>query len=134
MRWWKKYRKEKIKKGKKWKKGKKEKIEKGKSKKSEKSEKRKIQKNPKEKKKEFAFSSPGQNMRILSLPYSWFSAICKEGQLYTPNFVRTIVFFFGPWAHLRHGLNLGLEPCPFLFYQVIESLCISYFISCSFRI
>ena len=42
--------------------------------KPKKNRKRKIQKNPKEKKekkrKEFVFSSPGQKMRILSLPYS----------------------------------------------------------------
>ena len=29
----------------------------------------------------FVFSSPGQNVRLLSLLYSWFSAISKEGQL-----------------------------------------------------
>ena len=33
------------------------------------------------KRKEFVFSSPGQNVRLLSLPYSWFSAMRKEGQL-----------------------------------------------------
>ena len=55
----------------------KKKIEKGKSKKIKK---RKIKKNQK-KEKEFVFNSPGQNMCLLSLPYSWFSAISKEGQL-----------------------------------------------------
>ena len=39
--------------------------------------------NPKKKKekKEFVFGSPGQNVRLLSLPYSCFSAMRKEGQL-----------------------------------------------------
>ena len=56
--------------------------------KSKKIEKEKIQKNiekknqkNQKKSKEFVFSSPGQNMHIFSLPYSWFSAIRKEGQL-----------------------------------------------------
>ena len=49
------------------------KIEKKKIKKIEKEKfkkKGKKEKNQEKKKKEFAFSSPGQNMRLLSLPYS----------------------------------------------------------------
>ena len=37
-----------------------------------------------------------------------------------------VYFHFGPRAHLWRISNLGLEPCPFLLYQVFESFCISY--------
>ena len=52
-----------------------------KNRKKKKNPKKKIQKNQSKKKKEFVFNSPGQNVRLLSLPYSWFSAMRKEGQL-----------------------------------------------------
>ena len=63
----------KIRKIRKSKKIRKKEIKKNRKEKSKKSKKKKIQKIKKKenpKKKEFAFSSPGQNMRLLSLPYS----------------------------------------------------------------
>ena len=69
-----------------------EKIKKEKSKKIRKENPKKIRKkNPKKKtkkirkrkikkeEKEFVSSSPRQNLRLLSLPHSWFSTMRKEG-------------------------------------------------------